>query len=239
MSRQTDYWGMILGATLVLALSGCAKASDPAYAQALNQLANEPVVPLDPDVQARKEAYARAQEAAARATQAADQADLNLACGPTFGGPPTALKGKVPIYGLDESFEMKANGDKPTPAERKALISYGKEGQKCMNYLADKNPRNMAPIYVAMVRQSIAANETILARLAAGRISYAEYFEQCDAFEAQQQANLRQQQANLFSEIQQQNAQAQAAYQQQQNARIIANAIEDARPRTCYGSSCY
>lgn len=136
----------------------------------------------------------------------------------------TPLKGLMPDYGQQPSFEMRANRTRPTPAQLPAVKLRAEAFMECTNqfrarvYMPFKTPQHVA-VYDAYANAGVG----LLARLYNSEISFGEVLETSQKLRSEIQVVM----SNIDDAIAARNLQA--AMQVQQNYQMT---IQNAFPRT-------
>jgi hypothetical protein len=110
--------------------------------------------------------------------------DPSIACFSSMADNPALapLKGKV-VLKLDgrPDLAMLADDHRPTKRERDAISAWVSEGERCYDLGHDYRAAAYQPIIAAIIDESMHAIESLVAKLYAGKLTYAEFNQQRQA----------------------------------------------------------
>jgi hypothetical protein len=115
---------------------------------------------------------------AASVAQAAE--DPSIACFGAISSNPAfePLRGKVVLQlGGHPDLSMLANGHRPNKPEKEAIAAWVAEGERCYDLGHDYRASAYPPVISALIDESMHALEALVAKLYAGKLTYAEFNE--------------------------------------------------------------
>jgi hypothetical protein len=110
--------------------------------------------------------------------------DPSIACFSSMADNPALapLKGKVVLkVGGHPDLAMLADDHRPTKRERDAIFAWASEGERCYDLGHDFRATTYQPIVAAIIDESLHSIESLLAKLYAGKLTYAEFNQQRQA----------------------------------------------------------
>jgi hypothetical protein len=141
--------------------------------------------------------------------------DPSIACFATIADNSAVapLQGKVALkIGTHPDLAMLANDHRPNKAEKVAIAAWVAEGERCYDLGHDFRATGYRPVIAALIDESMHALEALVAKLYAGKLTYAEFNEQRQAMDD----SYRERVASTIQTLQSESSRDQANKQAQQ-----------------------
>jgi hypothetical protein len=112
--------------------------------------------------------------------------DPSIACFVTIADNPAVapLQGKVVLkLGAHPDLAMLANEHRPSKTEKTAIAAWVAEGERCYDLGHDFRASSYQPVIAALIDESMHSLEALVAKLYAGKLTYAEFNQQRQAMD--------------------------------------------------------